>query len=304
MSKSAFQLVSTTSEPFYCPHCALSLQRKEIITLKASVDQLFSKEIVFLKSTISQLTSEISSLKEKLATVAPHNSTNSHPRQNWSVDPANPPAVTPQQNTPTQHTSVSNRRFNVVISGIFELPKGSSRYTRNHNDFKAVSSIISEIETHSNHSSSIRDCRRLGRYDETKPSPRPILVSLISTADVSNILACCHHLKQPISIKPDLSPPERKIRVTLLHERWKLINSGTDRSSIKLRNSSIFINGHLYGKVTNGIFSLSPTLSDSGPKLTTTTDTSDSPLTLDSQPNKSSEEDVHSQTTPITSASD
>ena len=106
LSKSAFQLVSTTSEPFYCPHCALSSQRKEIVALKASVDQLFSKEIVFLKSTISQLTSEISSLKEKLATIAPSNSTNSYPLQNWSEDPANPPAITPQQNTPTQHTSV------------------------------------------------------------------------------------------------------------------------------------------------------------------------------------------------------
>ena len=157
-----------------------------------------------------------------------------------------------------------------------------------------MSSIISEIETYSNYLSSIRDCCLLGRYDETKPSPHPILVSLISTADVSNILSCCRHLKQPISIKPDLSPPERKI----------LINSGIDRSSIKLHNSSIFVNGRLYGKVTNGIFSLSPTLSDFVPQLTTITDTSDSPHTLDSQPIKSSEEDVHSQTTPITSASD
>ena len=175
LSKSAFQLVSTTSKPFHCPHCALSSQRKEIVAIKASVDQLFSKEI-FLKSTISQLTSEISSLKAKLATVAPSNPTNSHPLQNWSEDPANPSVVTPQQNTPTQHTSVSNCRFNVVISGISELPKGSSCYTRNHNDFKAVSSIISESETYSNHLSSIRDCRHLGRYDETKPSPYPILV--------------------------------------------------------------------------------------------------------------------------------
>ena len=126
LSKSAFQLVSTTSEPFYCSHCALSSQRKEIVAFKPSVDQLFSKEIVFLKSIISQLTSEMSSLKEKLATVAPHNSINFHPLQNWSKDPANPPAVTPQQNTPTQHTSVSHHRFNVVISGISELPKGSS----------------------------------------------------------------------------------------------------------------------------------------------------------------------------------
>ena len=129
-------------------------------------------------------------------------------------------------------------------------------------------------------------------------------MSLISTADVSNILSCCCHLKQPISIRPDLSPPERKIRATLLHERWKLINSGIDCSSIKLRNSSIFVNGRLYGKVTNGIFSLSPTLSDFVLQLITITDTSDSTHTLVSQPMKSSEEDVHSQTTPITSASD
>ena len=99
LSKSGFQLVSTTREPFHCPHCALSSQRKEIVALKASVDQLFSREIVFLKSTISQFTSEISSLNAKLGTVTPSNSNNSHPLQNWSEDPANPSVVTPQQNT-------------------------------------------------------------------------------------------------------------------------------------------------------------------------------------------------------------
>ena len=129
-------------------------------------------------------------------------------------------------------------------------------------------------------------------------------MSLISTADVSNILSCCRHLKQPISIKPDLSPPERKIRAILLHERWKLINSGIECSSIKLRNSIIFINGRLHGKVSNGIFSLSTTLSDSVPQLATITVTSESPLTLDSQVIKFSKVDVHSQTTPNTSASD
>ena len=49
-----------------------------------------------------------------------------------------------------------------------------------------------------------------------------------------NILSCCNKLKPPISITPDRAPHERKIYSMLLHERWKLIKSGTDRKSIHL----------------------------------------------------------------------
>ena len=36
-----------------------------------------------------------------------------------------------------------------------------------------------------------------------------------------------------------------------MKERWKLIQSGHDRKVIKIRNSSIFVNGRLHGRVSN-----------------------------------------------------
>ena len=88
------------------------------------------------------------------------------------------------------------------------------------------------------------------------------------TADVNNILSRQHLVESsPIVVKPDRSPEERKVEVTLLQERWKLIESGVNRQSIKLRGASIYVNGRSHGKVANSIFLLSPKLGDLAPNL-------------------------------------
>ena len=139
-------------------------------------------------------------------------------------------------------------------NGTSRFTRGTSRFTREQNDFKEAASAIANTESESNHTSSIRECRRLGKYNVSKT--RPILVTLNSTADVSYILSHCHHLHSPISIKPDLSLQDRKAKAILLHERWKLIQSGIERKSIKLQNLSLFVNNRPYGKIINGVFSL------------------------------------------------
>ena len=55
--------------------------------------------------------------------------------------------------------------------------------------------------------------------------------------------------------------------VTTHKPRWKLIESGVDRHSIKLRKSSIFVSGQLHGKVINFQFTSSPNLDDLAPTL-------------------------------------
>lgn len=139
---------------------------------------------------------------------------------------------------------------------MLEQPGGSSRFARNKNDFQKVSSIISELEKDSGHSSSIRDCHRLGKYANNSPRPRPLLVSLNSTADVYNILSKRHNSPSPITIKPDLSPTNRKIEALLLKERWRLIESGVDRRHIKIRGSNIYLNDQLHGKIIESELSL------------------------------------------------
>ena len=54
-----------------------------------------------------------------------------------------------------------------------------------------------------------------------------------------------------ISIKPDLSPEGRKTEAVLLKERWRLIQSGTLRNFINIRNHSLYINDSLHGSFVN-----------------------------------------------------
>ena len=62
----------------------------------------------------------------------------------------------------------------------------------------------------------------------------------------------------PISIKPDLSPEGKKTEAVLLKERWRLIQSGTLRNSIKIRNQSLYIDDSLHGSVVNFEFQPHP----------------------------------------------
>ena len=75
---------------------------------------------------------------------------------------------------------------------------------------------------------------------------------------MANVLSRRKFLQIPIAIRADLSPNDRVTEAVLLHERWKLIQSGLERSSIKLRKSSLFIKGSLHGKVSGSNFQLSP----------------------------------------------
>ena len=109
---------------------------------------------------------------------------------------------------------------------------------------------------------------------------RPILVLLNSTADVRNILSKCHSLSSPVSIKPDRSTTERRIEAILLKERWKLIQLGMDRCSIRLRNSAIYVNSRLNGRVTVSVFMPTPTLGDLAPRLSTLPVSSSTPTQL------------------------
>ena len=83
---------------------------------------------------------------------------------------------------------MQDRKFNVVVFGVKEMPSGSSRFARNKHDFSKLSAIFSDLERDTDHATSIRDCRRLGKYVKDVSSSRPLLVTLNSTADVRSIL--------------------------------------------------------------------------------------------------------------------
>ena len=79
--------------------------------------------------------------------------------------------------------------------------------------------------------------------------PRPILAKLNRSADVSSSLSKRGSLNKPISINPDLSFEDRHLEANLLKERWSLIQSGTNRRDIKIRNKCLFVTNKLYCQV-------------------------------------------------------
>ncbi len=164
--------------------------------------------------------------------------------------------------TPTSHQTRSraakishDRQFNVVLYGIAECAQGTNRKTR---DISKVEEVIGALNCGVNNHS-IRDCVRLGKYRTPNTStdlkkPRPLLVNLSRVTDAQQILTKKGAVPKPYIIKPDLSKEKRLIEATLLKERWTLIQTGTDRSSIKIRDSKLFVSNTLYGSASGSAF--------------------------------------------------
>ena len=132
---------------------------------------------------------------------------------------------------------------------------------------------------------SIRDTIRLGKYNYTG-RPRPLLVTLNRSSDVTTILSRRTQVKPPHVIKADLSKEARAVESHLVKARWSLIQAKTSKSDIKIRGNKLYVNGKVYGQADKSGFTPIPTSetfdstpSTAFPKVTTTMDTSNVPNT-------------------------
>ena len=71
-----------------------------------------------------------------------------------------------------------------------------------------------------------------------------------------------------ISIKPDLSPQDQQKEALLLKERWSLIQSGVNKSDIKIKSSSLYVKGIKYGYILNSVFNYTSNFTPSLPSTT------------------------------------
>ena len=253
ISVSHFKRLTSSSSPFVCSACSQTLQ-------EAKVSQLLS-EVADLKAQIASLQELLLSancrcdahdggpLSDQHQPGEAGEDQVSEDSQGWSsVVKRNLPPSAPKQRGATKlHGQNHNeRKFNVVFYELAECKKGSSRNKRTQHDTslvsKTIESICSDVP-----SQSIRDCVRLGKYDESRN--RPVLAHLNRTCDVSNVLSNRHKLftTPGISVKPHQSPKERATESTLLRQRRALIVSGIDKGSIKIRGNSIYVNNQNYG---------------------------------------------------------
>ena len=206
-------------------------------------------EISLLKESLSSHTAPIvpaptvpTSLMQASPTANGLNGSAINPPQSYSGalkgDTVSLPPLPTSQPTPAISVIESEKKFNLVLYGIRECPKGTPRHSRLVSDLKSVADILSSIDTQVSQLS-IRDNYRLGKYQPNRS--RPILVKMTRSSEVSSILSNRHKLtSQPgIFIKADLE--ERLIESLLLKERRSLIELGVDCSGIKIRGNTIYV---------------------------------------------------------------
>ena len=190
LSKGAFDVVSKSQSPFYCPYCMLQNQGREIASLRDLVANL-SGEVTSLRSQlllitqeegnqpslieqVKVLTSELKALKEKVTT-PPVEAQASYATAVTGKAPSNTGKT--GQSPPDREL---DRRFNLVVTGIPECSSFADKLSKQAHDIDKTSQVLSSV-VESISASSIKDLYRLGKYNSKSSRPRPLATSKIST---------------------------------------------------------------------------------------------------------------------------
>ena len=244
---------SSPSIMFFCTVC----RPKATMALKFFNDLQDQQNI--LNAKVAKLENELGELNNCLKS---HKETSSVPkniqdsldkRLHHLENKLSEPVLTPQnisnsQNTSSSSTTASDRKFNIVVYGLPESPPNTDKRSRQKHDMEVLLKSLVELDSEIN-PSVFKDFYRLGKYQINNSRPRPLLVKFLRSADVAFILSNKSKLKSKVYLKPDLTPDQRSKESLLLKERRSLIEKGTERKQIKIRNYSIFVNNLLYCKV-------------------------------------------------------
>ena len=178
VSVSAYKSLKASGTSFFCYCCYQVRNKDEIAILRDTVQEL-KKEISLLKKSVSSLV---------LSTAPATTSQDQTEKQSYaSVAAPSSESGTVQHNNP-------DRKYNIVVYGIDECPKGLNKSDRFNYELTNVVSTMSKIDSSFN-SQSIKDCFRLGKYSAQQKQPRPILVKFIRITDVSSILSRCRSVQ-------------------------------------------------------------------------------------------------------------
>lgn len=270
----AFEAIVKAKAPFHCFQCSLSSHASEIMDLRSQL------------ASIAKKLADLESQSNVSPPVANGNPSYSDAVQSSLQQTNNNPIATRVTTNPgpPPKSADQDRKFNLVLYGLNEHPKGTPRNDRINGDHDAVlqplKKLVPTLDEHH-----IRDCFRLGKFEDNRSRPRPVLAKLNCASDVVNILARYRSTtsdNRKIFIKPDLSPEQRSIESLLLKERRVLIESSIHRKAIKIRGNGIFVRDRSHAKVVNGVLEFNPTLGDVAPALnhivSSTNESSDSSL--------------------------
>ena len=132
-----------------------------------------------------------------------------------------------------------------------ESPKGTSRRDREKRDFDKDLEVISKLDPQIS-LSSVKDHLRLGKFDPESAHTRRILVKFLRASEAASVLSKPVGVKAPLSIKPDLSPQDRRRDSALMKERWALIQSGVNTSEIKIKGFRLLVCNKVYAQFRLG----------------------------------------------------
>ena len=218
-------------QTFFCIYCELQAHKAEIESLQSS---------------ITELQTSLFDLKRKFDAVK------------QARQPSKPQAPLPstsagKESSENRNQSVSSgneKKFNIVVYGIPECPQKTNRQSRFKKELEHAIEALSKAEDEID-PSDIKDLHRLGKYDSKSERPRPLLIKFLRSNIVLDILSSKTKLEDPIYIKPDMTLHERQKERLLLKERRSLIDNGTERRYIKIRNDSIFLHNKHHCKVSS-----------------------------------------------------
>ena len=198
-----------------------------------------------LKDQINTLTSKVNQPTEAANPLSGQQSTNQVTQQLL----ATPIPVSTTPSAPAASTkSYPDRKFNVVLFGLAECPKGTKKFSRDKSDQNNATAIFSELDN-SIQPFSIRDAVRLGKYNPTG-RPRSLLVTFNRSSDVTTILSNRTQIKSPYTVKADLSKQARAIESHLLKARWSLIQANIPKTDIKIRGNKLYVKDNYMAKLT------------------------------------------------------
>ena len=123
------------------------------------------------------------------------------------------------------------------------MSKCDPQTERQRSDLANCLNIVSKLNDAEVDSHSIQDCLHLGNYKKLSQTshPRPLLLKLNHSVNVTTILANRAKEPQGITIRPDETKEKRQRESLLLGEHWKLIQAGTDKKDIKARSSTLYL---------------------------------------------------------------
>ena len=237
LSATAFKHAQDSPDEYLCHYCSALSLKEEVKTLKKEITELehklskFSDQNHFPLGSAPIIT-DLGTMGTTSATLA--DKENSQP---------------PHQDTFVKKREDRDRKFKLIVYGIEESTKGTSRIERVRKDTQAISELLQDVDDSVPHHS-IRDCIRLGKYNESKN--RPTMIELTRASDVTSILSNRRNLRHHpgISIKPSLTRDQRKVESILLKKRWELINKDQcEKHDIKIKGNSLFVKGTKHGSV-------------------------------------------------------